>query len=61
MQAAKQMQREIFGPFGFPYAEPYSVQIDLMENLTSFLEDSDAKLGLFESPTGTVSAHLVSS
>ena len=49
------MQREQFGPFGFPYAEPYSVQLDLMTNLTEFLQDQNAKLGLFESPTGTVS------
>lgn len=26
-----------------------------MKSMTAFLDDSDAKLGLFESPTGTVS------
>ena len=39
--------------FGFPYPEPYSVQVDLMESLTQFLKSSESKVGLFESPTGT--------
>ena len=38
--------------FGFPYPNPYPVQIDLMKSITCFLK-SDDKVGLFESPTGT--------
>lgn len=37
---------------GFPFEQPYSVQLELMGSLSSFLK-GDEKLGLFESPTGT--------
>ena len=39
-------------PYGFPY-DPYEVQIKLMDNIYDMLS-SDKKLGLYESPTGTV-------
>lgn len=39
--------------FGFPYASPYQIQIDFMKNLFTTIEQK--KLGIFESPTGTVS------
>jgi hypothetical protein len=38
-------------PFGFPF-EPYSIQKDFMEALYIVLEEG--KVGIFESPTGTV-------
>ena len=38
--------------FGFPF-EPYSIQKDFMTELYKVL--SDGKIGIFESPTGTVS------
>lgn len=38
--------------FPFPFT-PYSIQKDLMRNLYNALEGK--KLGIFESPTGTVS------
>jgi len=41
--------------YGFPYDKPYSVQVELMDSIYGFLRDENAKLGLFESPTGTVS------
>lgn len=37
--------------FHFPYAEAYSIQLDLMRKVFSTIEDG--KVGLFESPTGT--------
>lgn len=37
--------------FKFPFV-PYPIQLDFMRNLYKCLEDS--KLGIFESPTGTV-------
>jgi chromosome transmission fidelity protein 1 len=37
--------------FGFPF-EPYSIQKDFMKELYKVL--SDGKIGIFESPTGTV-------
>ena len=38
--------------FRFPF-EPYSIQLDFMKNVYQCLEQG--KLGVFESPTGTVS------
>lgn len=38
-------------PFGFPF-EPYHIQKDFMEELYNVLEHG--KIGIFESPTGTV-------
>lgn len=38
--------------FGFPF-NPYSIQIDLMRSVFRCIEDG--KVGIFESPTGTVS------
>lgn len=38
--------------FQFPFT-PYPIQNDFMKNLYSVIEDG--KLGIFESPTGTVS------
>lgn len=45
--------------FGFPF-EPYPIQKDFMSNLYNAL--SQEKIGIFESPTGTVmkSIHPVS-
>ena len=40
------------GYFPFPFA-PYDIQEDFMKNLYSAIEDK--KIGIFESPTGTVS------
>lgn len=40
--------------FSFPY-KPYSIQKEFMSNLYKVLEDG--KLGIFESPTGTVSEY----
>lgn len=37
----------------FPYATPYSIQLDLMRHLHSSIEES--KVTVIESPTGTVS------
>lgn len=37
--------------FKFPF-EPYPIQLDFMRNLYDCLEQG--KLGIFESPTGTV-------
>jgi hypothetical protein len=37
--------------FGFPFS-PYKIQEDFMSSLFSALEDK--RLGIFESPTGTV-------
>lgn len=38
-------------PFGFPFP-PYDIQKDFMEELYNVLEQG--KVGIFESPTGTV-------
>lgn len=38
-------------PFGFPF-EPYGIQKEFMEELYNVLEQG--KIGIFESPTGTV-------
>jgi chromosome transmission fidelity protein 1 len=38
--------------FPFPYASPYSIQKDFMKALYKTLELN--KIGIFESPTGTV-------
>jgi chromosome transmission fidelity protein 1 len=38
-------------PFGFPF-EPYGIQKEFMEELYNVLEQG--KVGIFESPTGTV-------
>ena len=40
--------------FSFPYPAAYRIQIDLMQAVFRAIEDG--KVGLFESPTGTVSA-----
>lgn len=37
--------------FQFPF-QPYSIQLDFMKNLYKCIENR--KLGIFESPTGTV-------
>lgn len=37
--------------FDFPF-EPYSIQLNFMKQLYSVIENN--KLGIFESPTGTV-------
>ncbi len=37
--------------FSFPYPQAYSIQLDLMRQVFSTIEDG--KVGLFESPTGT--------
>ena len=37
--------------FAFPF-EPYAIQVDFMKSLYEALERS--KIGIFESPTGTV-------
>jgi hypothetical protein len=39
--------------FSFPYPTPYQIQIEFMTHLFTTIEDR--KLGIFESPTGTVS------
>ena len=39
--------------FRFPF-EPYPIQLDFMKNLYQCIEEG--KLGIFESPTGTVSS-----
>ena len=44
---------------GFPYPNPYSVQNDFMKSLLDFLDQDKTKLGLFESPTGTVSNKII--
>jgi hypothetical protein len=38
--------------FPFPYGKPWTIQEDLMQCLYSCINDS--KIGIFESPTGTV-------
>lgn len=38
--------------FGFPY-KPYDIQTDFMKKLVETMEGK--KIGIFESPTGTVS------
>ena len=40
--------------FQFPF-EPYDIQVQFMQNLYTALEGG--KLGIFESPTGTVSVN----
>lgn len=40
-------------PHSFPFPfEPYPIQLDFMKNLYQCIEEG--KLGIFESPTGTV-------
>jgi chromosome transmission fidelity protein 1 len=39
--------------FPFPYAQPYEIQLNFMKALYKTLELK--KIGIFESPTGTVS------
>ena len=41
--------------FSFPYPKPYDIQLDLMRSLYKTLELK--KIGIFESPTGSVSIH----
>lgn len=48
------VEKLIKHPYGFPF-KPYQVQLDLMESIHKMLS-SDLKLGLFESPTGTVTS-----
>ena len=44
--------------FGFPFPKAYDIQIDLMRNVFRAIEDG--KIGVFESPTGTVSvSHII--
>lgn len=42
--------------FKFPF-EPYPLQVDFMRNLYDCIESG--KLGVFESPTGTVSGSIL--
>lgn len=42
--------------FEFPFT-PYSIQHDFMTNLYTVIEEG--KLGIFESPTGTVSINKI--
>ena len=51
---SKQYDREILIPdqFPFPYAQPYEIQLNFMKSLYKTLELE--KVGIFESPTGTV-------
>ena len=48
------LNREISVPseFPFPYPQPYSIQVNFMKALYKTLELK--KIGIFESPTGTV-------
>lgn len=39
--------------FSFPFPQAYQIQIDLMQHIFRAIEDE--KIGIFESPTGTVS------
>lgn len=41
--------------FGFPYEKPYDIQVNFMKALYKTLELS--KIGIFESPTGTVNIY----
>ncbi len=52
----KSFQKKVSYPYGFPY-QPYDVQESLMNKIFELLK-SEKKLGLFESPTGTVSITL---
>ncbi len=45
------MDKSVPEKFRFPF-EPYDIQLDFMKNLYTCLEQG--KLGIFESPTGTV-------
>ena len=45
------------GYFEFPFT-PYNIQQDFMRKLYYALQND--KIGIFESPTGTVSTHVVS-
>ena len=47
--------REASRAFNFPYPVAYHIQIDLMQSVFRAIEDG--KVGLFESPTGTVSGY----
>lgn len=42
--------------FGFPYEKPYDIQVNFMKALYKTLELS--KIGIFESPTGTVNSPI---
>lgn len=46
---------EIPDKFPFPYEQPYEIQLNFMKALYKTLELR--KVGIFESPTGTVSQH----
>lgn len=41
-----------FQNFGFPYNNPYSIQLELMNDVYHTIENK--KVGFYESPTGTV-------
>lgn len=43
--------------FNFPYKAAYAIQIDLMQAVFSAIEDG--KIGVFESPTGTVRSYTL--
>ena len=54
----KQEAIHIPDDFAFPF-EPYDIQVDFMKSLYRTLEEE--KIGIFESPTGTVSqSHFAS-
>lgn len=42
--------------FHFPFPRAYKIQLDLMQAIFRAIEDG--KVGIFESPTGTVSSAL---
>lgn len=41
-----------FANFGFPYENPYSIQLELMNDIYQTIDKR--KIGFYESPTGTV-------
>ena len=54
MSISKNIQKKGIIPdqFPFPYEKPYDIQLDFMKALYNTLEEE--KVGIFESPTGTV-------
>jgi chromosome transmission fidelity protein 1 len=56
LKSDNKYDREIQLPekFPFPYAQPYDIQLNFMKALYKTLELG--KIGIFESPTGTVNS-----
>lgn len=52
MTADTKKEVAIPNEFPFPYAKPYDIQLNFMKSLYKTLEEE--KIGIFESPTGTV-------